>query len=162
MSTVDALQQSLAAEHAAVYVYGVLGGRAADLSDVGDLQLRGALATAYDDHVTRRDELRLMITALGAVPVAAEPAYRLPRALTTAEQISAQALATERACVEQYGALVAATSPGSSRAWAVAALSDGAVTELAFGGRAQALPGVTLLPSASATPSGTPSVSPSA
>jgi hypothetical protein len=141
MTVVDELQRTLAAEHAAVYVYGVLGGRAADLPDE---RLRAALAAAYDAHVTRRDELRRTISVLGADPVAAEPAYRLPRGLTTATQVRAQALRTERACVEQYGALVAATGPGPTRTWAVTALDEAAQTELDLGGRPQALPGVTI------------------
>ena len=136
----DALQQTLAGEHAAVHVYGVLGGRAADLDPAS---FRADQATAYDAHVTRRDDLRRMVTALGGVPVAAEASYALPARLTTRTQISAEALRTERACLQQYGALVAAAGPGPTRAWAVTALGESALTELAFGGSPQALPGVT-------------------
>jgi len=140
MTTLEALQETLAAEHAAVYVYGVLGGRAAPLTDP---RLHTALAAAYDAHVGRRDQLRRMVTALGGDPVAAEPAYRLPRTLTSAARIAARALLTERSCVAQYGALVAAADPGATRAWAVVALGEGALAELDFSGHPQALPGVT-------------------
>lgn len=139
----DALQQTLAGEHAAVHVYGVLGGRAAGLDPAS---FRADLADAYDVHVTRRDDLRRMVTALGGVPVAAEASYALPRLLTTRSQISAEALRTEDACLPLYGALVAAVGPGPTRTWAVAALGDGALTGLTFGGAPQALPGVTAAP----------------
>jgi len=145
---VDALQQTLAGEHAAVHTYGVLGGRAADLDPAS---FRADLARAYDAHLARRDDLRRLVTALGADPVAAEPSYRLPPGLTTRAAVSAEALRTESACLEQYGALVAAVGPGVARRWAVTALGASALTTLDFGGTAQALPGVTVSPSAPAS-----------
>lgn len=138
MTAVEALQETLAAEHAAVYAFGVLGGRAAGLSAP---LLRGGLATAYDVHVARRDHLRSRVTALGADPVAADPAYGLPRALTTFAEISLEALRVERASVTTYAALVAATT-GADRTWAVDTLAAGAVSQLGFGGPAEALPGL--------------------
>lgn len=138
MSAVEALQTTLAAEHAAAWVFGTLGGRAAALSAP---TLQAGLATAYDVHVARRDQLRTRISRLGAVPVAAEPAYALPGALTTADELSARALNAERACVTTYGALVAATS-GHDRSWAIDALTAGAAAELGFGGAPEPLPGL--------------------
>lgn len=138
-STVDSLQRTLAAEHAAIFVLGALGGRASSLTAA---PLRSALSAAYDVHVERRDEVRTMVTTAGGEPVSAEPAYRLPRPLTTADQIRAEALRVERACVTTYAALVAA-SAGPDRRWAVEALVATAVGEAAFGGRAEPLPGLT-------------------
>jgi hypothetical protein len=135
---VDALQRTLAGEHAAVYVLSALGGRAATLAAPA---LRAALTTAYDVHVQRRDQLRRMVAAAGATPVAAAPAYRLPGPLTESGQIEARALAVQRACAATYAALVAATS-GADRRWAVDALVATAVAETEVGGRPQALPGV--------------------
>jgi Domain of unknown function (DUF4439) len=135
---IEALQRTLAAEHAAIFVLGALGGRASTLSSGA---LRSALSTAYDVHVQRRDRLRQMVRAAGAAPVAAEPAYRLPHPLTTLAQIEAEALRVERACVTTYAALVAATA-GTERRFAVDALIATAVGEAAFGGRPQALPGL--------------------
>src|SRR5437868_15090063 len=67
-SDVHALQTALAAEHAAVYGYGVLGSR-----------LRGTprqtAKAVWDAHRAQRDRL---ISILSVVPVAAAPAYRLP------------------------------------------------------------------------------------
>jgi hypothetical protein len=138
MSAVEALQTTLAAEHAAVWVFGTLGGRAAALRAP---TLRTGLATAYDVHVARRDQLRTRIVNLGAVPVAAEPAYVVPGPLTTADELSARALSVESACLTTYAALVAATA-GHDRAWAIDALTAGATAELGFGGAPQPLPGL--------------------
>jgi hypothetical protein len=138
MSELDALQQALAAEHAAVYVFGVLGGRAAPLPApvLGD-----AIGTAYDVHRRRRDALQAMVTAAGTDPVPAEPAYALTRDLVTPGQLASAALRTERATLTTYGALVAA-STGATRAWAVTALIETAASELGFGGSAEPLPGM--------------------
>lgn len=138
VTALDALQTTLAAEHAAVYVFGVLGGRAAAIPAS---TLTADLAAAYDVHLARRDQLRGMLAHLGAVPVAAEPAYDLPRDLTTAAQLTTRALGVEGRCVTTYAALVAATV-GQDRSWAVDALTAGARAELGFGGAPDPLPGV--------------------
>ena len=82
---------------------------------LGASPLRPALTTAYDVHLARRNQLRVLVHAAGGDPVAAEPAYDLPRALTTSAQITAEALRVERACVTTYAALVAATTGGRPR-----------------------------------------------
>ena len=99
----SALQTTLAAEHAAVSVFAVLGGRAAVL---GESPVRAALATAYDTHLARRNLLLARVRDADGDPVAAEPAYDLPRPLTTPAQITAEALRVERSCVSTYAALV--------------------------------------------------------
>ena len=134
----DALQRTLAGEHAAVFVLAALGGRASALPVS---PMREALDATYAVHVDRRDRLRAMITAHGADPVAAEPAYRLPSPVDTAAQIAAAALRVERACATTYAALVAATSDAERR-WALDALVATAVGEAAFGGSPEALPGL--------------------
>ena len=138
MSEVDALQQTLAAEHAAVYVFGVLGGRAAGLTAPA---LRTAISTAYAVHVGRRDDLTATITSAGVEPVPAEVAYRVNRHLATPAQVASEALRVERACLTSYGVLVAA-STGANRVWAVAALVETATSELGFGGSPEPLPGM--------------------
>lgn len=138
MTEIDALQQALAAEHAAVYVLGVLGGRAAHLPAP---VLRAAISTSYDVHRTRRDALEALVAAAGADPVPAEPAYAVTRDLVTPGQVASAALRVERACLTTYGALVAA-STWATRAWAVTALIATATSELGFGGAAEPLPGM--------------------
>jgi hypothetical protein len=137
-SPTDALQRTLAAEHAAIFVLGALGGRAATFPPS---PLHSALDTAYAAHVERRGQLRTMITADGDEPVAAEPAYRLPTPLGSASQIEAEALRVERACTTTYAALVAATT-NDQRRWAIDALVATAVGQPQLGGRAEALPGL--------------------
>jgi hypothetical protein len=134
----DALQQTLAAEHAAIFVLAALGGRASTLPAS---PMREALDRTYADHVERRDQLRTMISAQGADPVAAEPAYHLPAPLTTARQIADEALRVERTCATTYAALVAATT-AAERGWAIDSLVATAVGQSAFGGRPEALPGL--------------------
>ena len=145
----DALQQTLAGEHAAVHAYGVLAGRAAPL---GLPSFRAGLTAAYDAHLTRRDDLRALVTADGGVPVAAEPSYLMPPDLTTRSAIAEEALRTEQACVGQYAALVAAGGPGPARSWAVTALGESALTALGFGGEPAPLPGVTVTPAPAPAP----------
>ncbi|NUR64772.1 MAG: DUF4439 domain-containing protein, partial [Streptomyces sp.] len=66
-----ALQAALAAEHAAVYGYGVVGGRIRE-------ERRSEARAAYDAHRARRDALAREVRDLGAEPVAASAAYALP------------------------------------------------------------------------------------
>src|SRR5262249_20357850 len=75
-AAVGALQAALAAEHAAVYGYGVAG---AHLSGAR----QRAAAHDWQIHQASRDALAAMITALGAQPVAAAAAYRLPFRVST-------------------------------------------------------------------------------
>ncbi|MCZ4638318.1 ferritin-like domain-containing protein, partial [Streptomyces rubrogriseus] len=67
----DALQAALAAEHAAVYGYGVVGGRIAE-------DRRAEARTAYDAHRARRDALAREVRDLGGEPVAPAAGYALP------------------------------------------------------------------------------------
>lgn len=138
MTDVEALQRTLAGEHAAVFVFGALGGRASGFDAPA---LRAAIDAAYGAHLERRDQLRAMITTAGGRPVAAEPAYRLPRRLDTSNQVAAEALRVQQACVTTYAALVAA-GDRAERRWALDAMTRTALTEADFGGRPQALPGL--------------------
>lgn len=137
MSGVDALQQTLAAEHAACYVYGVLGGRASRSLTPA---LADALAATYGEHVRRRDELVRLVRAAGATPVAAAATYDVAHSLSTPAQLTAEALRVERACATSYAALVG-TVTGAERRWAVAALTTTAVRQVDLGGAPVAFPG---------------------
>ncbi len=137
MSPLEALQATLAAEHAAVYVYGVLGGRVPTSREPG---LASQLSAAYTAHRGRRDQLTAMIRAAGGQPVAAEVGYVLPDDPTTPAQLSLVARGTEERSARVYAQTVGSTSRGD-RQWAVDALSDAAVRQLAFGGRPTAFPG---------------------
>jgi hypothetical protein len=138
MSAVDALQAALAAEHAAVFVYGALGGQT---SQSAHPALYAEVTAAYVAHRDRRDELVATITDSGKEPVPAEPGYDLPADLTSPTAVSDRALRLERACAATYAYVVASTT-GRQRQWAVDALLDAAVRELGFGGRPERLPGL--------------------
>jgi len=137
MTTVGALQSTLAAEHAAVYVYGVLGAQTSRWAEPG---LYAALTAAYTVHRGRRDLLTRTITDLGADPVAADPAYTVPARLDTPDRVMQEAATLEDRCASTYASLVANTS-GTRRRWAVMALNDAAVRVLAFRGAPEMLPG---------------------
>jgi hypothetical protein len=137
LTPLQALQQTLAGEHAAVYVYGVLGGR---VSSSKEPVLAGRLTSAYATHRGRRDQLTAMVRAAGGDPVAADLSYRLPNASRTPAELRAGALLTERRCAAVYAAAVGSTSR-ADRAWALDALTDTAVRELSFGGAPDPFPG---------------------
>ncbi|CAM5699683.1 hypothetical protein SGLAM104S_04955 [Streptomyces glaucescens] len=78
-----ALQAALAAEHAAVYGYGVVGGRIRE-------ERRAEVRAAYDAHRARRDALAREVRDLGGEPVAAAAGYALPFPVTDAESAQAR------------------------------------------------------------------------
>jgi hypothetical protein len=137
MSEVDVLQEVLANEHAAVYLYGVLGARTSQSADP-DLHLN--LRAAHAAHRGRRDELTGQVAAEGVAPVAGATAYALPSGLETADGVARAALELEVACAEVYAAAVASTT-AERRAWAVAALNDAAVRGLGLRGTPEIFPG---------------------
>lgn len=138
MTPLQALQTTLAGEHAAVYVYGVLGGRVSASAEQGLWQL---VEEAYTVHLERRDQLMGVVRDAGAEPVAAEVSYRLPTPAETTAQLRRAALETERRCAAVYADMVGSTSR-AHRQWALQALDDTAVRELKFGGDPEAFPGV--------------------
>jgi len=138
MSELDALQTTLAAEHAAVFVYGALGGRT---SLAANPVLHDSVSSAYVAHRARRDLLTRSILDLEAEPVAAEAAYALPARLDSPGDIERAALDIERSCASTYAYLVAHTV-AAQRRMAIAALNEGAVRELAFRGTPETFPGL--------------------
>ncbi|WP_244932321.1 ferritin-like domain-containing protein [Nocardioides sp. W7] len=137
MSEVDALQTVLAAEHAAVYVLGALGGQT---SASAQPALFAALQDAHAAHRDRRDQVVARLQGLGASPVPAEPAYELPPDLGTVAAVTTRARELEAGCASTYGFLVGSTT-GALRRWAVEALTDAAVRGLGFGAAPEILPG---------------------
>jgi len=135
---VDALQRALAAEHAALHVYGTLGART---SSSATPQLYADISAAYDAHRVGRDELTARLRGRGAEPVAAEPAYELPTPLDTPEAVTRAALMIERRCETTYAWLVEQTS-GEDRRLGVMSLTKAAVRALAFRGSPEIFPGV--------------------
>jgi hypothetical protein len=138
VTPLEALQRALAGEHAAVYVYGVLGGR---VSSSGHPDLAGRLTAGYTTHRGRRDQLTAMVREAGGEPVAASVSYQVPTAAVTAGQLEAAARVIEQRCAEVYAQAVGSTSRAARR-WALDALTDAAVRQLGLGAGPAAFPGV--------------------
>lgn len=138
MTPLDGLQAALAAEHAALYVYGALGART---SLSATPRLYDAVVAAYDDHRALRDELTEAVRTAGGEPVAAAAAYELPAPLGTPDQVTAAALGVELRCAATYTWVVEQTS-GPDRRLAVTALRRSAVRALAFRGSPEIFPGL--------------------
>ena len=107
-ATVSALQMALGAEHAAVYGYGVVG---AHLTGAA----QAAAARDWVAHQVARDDLEAMLRSLGAEPVPAAPAYRLPAPVLTAHDAVTLAVQLEDRTATAYLGLVAASAPAIRR-----------------------------------------------
>ncbi len=136
---VDALQASLAAEHAALFGYGVVGGRVAGVAAGSSWQ---ALAVAsYAAHRDVRDLLVSTISRLGGSPLAAEPAYELPADVDDLSSCKRLARQLESRCAAVHAATVAATV-ADRRGLIARALSESAVREVRWGAAVAAFPGI--------------------
>lgn len=129
-----ALQAALAAEHAAVYGYGVVGGRVDD-------RRRTEAKAAYDAHRARRDALAREVRDLGGRPVAASAAYALPFAVRGPADAVRLAARLEERVAGVYADLVR-SSTGARRASAAGALREAAVRAVGWSGRSVAFPGL--------------------
>lgn len=142
-----ALQAALAAEHAAVYGYGVVGGRIRE-------GRRQEAKTAYDAHRARRDALAREVRDLGGTPVAASAAYALPFAVPDSAAAVQLAAELEDRVAGVYSDLVRAAT-GGVRGTAAEALREAAVRAVRWRGGSVPFPGLAeraATPTASATP----------
>ncbi|MER6326823.1 ferritin-like domain-containing protein [Streptomyces coelicoflavus] len=130
----DAVQAALAAEHAAVYGYGVVGGR------IGEERLTEARA-AYDAHRARRDALARDVRGLGGEPVAAAAGYALPFSVPDSAAAVRLAARLEDRVAGVYSDLVRAAE-GDLRATAAGALREAAVRAARWRGGSVAFPGL--------------------
>ncbi|MFD8483505.1 ferritin-like domain-containing protein [Kitasatospora sp. NPDC059673] len=129
-----ALQSALAAEHAAVYGYGVVGA----FLPIGPQREDGR--AAYAAHQARRDAWQRLLTTGGVSPTAAAPGYRLPfpvKDATTATQLAAH---LETQLTAAYADLCATTT---LRPRAATALRESALRAAHWGADLPALPGLT-------------------
>jgi len=130
----QALQAALAAEHAAVYGYGIVG---AMLSGAG----QAAALNDWKLHQDARDTLQAMIVKLGATPVAASAAYELPFAMQDARSARRLAAALEDGVTQAYLGLVAVADP-TLRAFGALAMQPPAKRAAAWRGSTVAFPGM--------------------
>ncbi|QNS03798.1 ferritin-like domain-containing protein [Streptomyces xanthii] len=141
-----AVQAALRAEHAAVYGYGVVGGRIRE-------GRRSEARAAYDVHRARRDELRRTVRDLGAKPEESAGAYALPFPVPDSAAAARLAADIEDKVAGVYSDLVRASS-GDRRRGAADALREAAVRAVRWRGGSVAFPGLTeraAVPSASAS-----------
>jgi hypothetical protein len=131
---ITALQNALAAEHAAVYGYGVAGAllSGADLVNA---------KTDWNAHRLARDNLAAMLTRLGATPVASRPAYDLPFAVSTPAAARRLAAGLENGVTRAYLAMVA-VSDRELRFFAAKAMQTAANRATAWRGSTVAFPGM--------------------
>ncbi|WP_329206854.1 ferritin-like domain-containing protein [Streptomyces sp. NBC_00683] len=133
-TALPAAQAALAAEHAAVYGYGVLGGRL-------EGRRRTEATAAYDAHRARRDALVRRVRDLGGAPVAADAAYALPFAVRDPAAAVRFAALLEDRIAGVYSDLVRAAL-GPLRQEAAAALREAAVRSVRWRGTGVAFPGL--------------------
>ena len=133
-ASVAALQGALAAEHAAVYGYGVVGAMLAG-SEQADAR------ADWTAHQVARDTLAAMLTKLGATPVAASPAYALPFAVTSANTAARLAATLEEGVTRAYLGLVA-VSDQRLRRFGAMAMQDAAQRAASWRGSTLAFPGL--------------------
>ncbi|MGV9560680.1 ferritin-like domain-containing protein [Streptomyces sp. NPDC003401] len=131
---VTALQAALTAEHAAVYGYGVVGGRIRE-------ERRTEARAAYDAHRARRDALAREVRDLGVQPVAASAAYALPFAVPDSAAALRLAVELEERVAGVYSDLVRAAT-GARRREAAGALREAAVRAVRWRGGSVAFPGL--------------------
>jgi hypothetical protein len=128
------LQAALAAEHAAIYGYGVAG---AMLSGAD----RAAALTDWRLHEQARDTLEIMISKLGATPVAASAAYGLPFTVDDAPSARRLAAILEDGVTQAYLGVVAVTDP-ALRAFGALAMQPPATRAAVWRGSTVAFPGM--------------------
>ena len=117
---VDALQAGLAAEHAVVWGYAVVGGK------VG-ADLVAQVRDADGAHRTRRDAIVTLVGTYGGEPVATGSSYALPFAVTDRRSALRLAVHLEQGAAAAWRYAVAATDDVAVRRVALAALADAAV-----------------------------------
>lgn len=134
LNAVSALQDALAAEHAAVYGYGVAGAMLAGAQ-------RSEARADWHAHLLARDTLEVMISGLGATPVAASPAYRLPFPVTGANSARRLAAVLEEGVTRAY-LVVVAVSDRKVRSFGALAMQRPASRAVAWRGTTVAFPGM--------------------
>ncbi|MGH3781611.1 MAG: ferritin-like domain-containing protein [Pseudonocardiaceae bacterium] len=131
---VEALQGALAAEHAAVWVYGLVGAFVPDA-------LNGRLNEAATAHQARRDATERILINAGAPPVPPEPGYLTPEPVTDAASALRLAITAETDAAAAWRSVVE-RSPADAdlRGTALEALTEAAVRATRWRATAGAIP----------------------
>lgn len=113
--SVQAFQQVLSAEHAAIWTYGLV-------SAFLPAEFKKSAAEGTAEHVKRRDFCERVLTAAGATPVTAEPAYIPPKPVTDAASAKAVVATAESDTMAAWRGVVGQTDDKGLRATATKAL----------------------------------------
>ncbi|GIH98717.1 ferritin-like domain-containing protein [Planobispora takensis] len=149
MSSEQGLGTALAAEHAAVYAYGVIAARTTG-------RLRATATNAFNAHRARRDRLRALITTRGGTPAEPGASYTLPVTPSTADQAVELAVLIEQRVTTAYLEL-AASDDMSLRRMAALAMQECATRSYGLRPSIDAFPGMPeVAPPAPGTPAPTP------
>lgn len=114
--TIDALQTALAAEHAALWMYGLVA--------AFDPAMADTVAAAIISHQATRDSAADLIVTGGGVPVGPEPAYVAPQSATDAKSAEQLALVIEEDCATAWRAVTGFTDDPALRGTALSALTE--------------------------------------
>ncbi|MEI4272722.1 DUF4439 domain-containing protein [Klenkia sp. LSe6-5] len=134
-----ALQEALAAEHAAVWGYGTVGAAV----PAGQ---RGAVAEAAEAHRDLRDRVAAVLTARGADPVATEAAYQLPFPVLSAVDAAALAVVLEDGTTAAWVWVLDQAAERSTRELAAQAAGAAEVRAVAWRQQAGTVPPTSATP----------------
>jgi len=135
-----ALFAALRAEYAAVYLYGLIGGRASRGGKPAEIARWNAL---YSAHQLRRDQLITFLTADGVPLPSPAVAYAAPIDPVSAATRAACAREIEIGCERIYARVVSATT-GTQRAFGMKALTAVSTAAATLGQTPSAFPGLEL------------------
>jgi hypothetical protein len=139
----QATQDALGAEHAALWVYGLVSAfLPADYED--------ALREGSNAHRARRDATELLLSGAGQSPRSAEPAYVLPQEVTDEAAALAVLVVAEADVTVAWRAVLERTDDKTLRAAGLAGLTDAAVRAARWRGAAGQTPRTPPLPGAPA------------
>jgi uncharacterized protein DUF4439 len=143
---IEKLRKALAAEHAVLFAYGLLGARTSG-------RLRERVSSAFDAHRASRDQLRGYITARGGRPVEPDASYTLPFFPSNATLAAKLAAHLENGVTAAYLELAAADE-AALRRYAAQAMQKAVTRSYSFRpDQPAAFPGMPVAAAPSATPS---------
>lgn len=114
--TIAALQAALAAEHAALWAYGLVA--AYDAAD------RSTISAMLDAHQVVRDSAADMVVRGGGTPVGPQAAYTPPKPVTDPVSARALALIIEQDCAAAWRTVIGSTDDPVLRGLALNILTD--------------------------------------
>jgi uncharacterized protein DUF4439 len=115
-----ATQDALGAEHAALWVYGLVSAFLSDAYKASALEAKNA-------HRARRDATELLLSGAGQAPRSAEPAYVLPQPVTDSASAVAVIVVAEAEATVAWRAVLERTDDKQLRALALGGLTESAV-----------------------------------